>query len=66
MKDLLGRELKVGDRVAHVGTSGSSLHAREKTIKEFRGTRIYFEGSTNRSTGWATEGRVIKLEKSNG
>lgn len=61
MKDLLGKELHVGDTVAHINTSGSSLYAHERVIKEFKGNRIYFEGYTNKATGWSTEGRVIKL-----
>lgn len=62
MKDLLGNELQVGDTVAYINIRGSSLNARKKVIKEINPNgRVYFEGPTNRLSGWSTEGRVIKV-----
>lgn len=62
MKDLLGNELQVGDTVAHIYASRSSVSAHKKVISEINPNgRIYFVGSPNRAIGWGTEGRVIKV-----
>lgn len=63
MKDSVGRDVKVGDRIAHFSRQGSSMYCRQKVVVRVGPDRVWVNGLAESALGPTSKARNSVIKK---